>query len=872
MKGDTGEAIARGAVAGSGERPAATAPGYPVARQEHTRREAHGDVFVDPYEWMRDKTSPDVTRYVAEQNELFARRMAPYRDLTKTLVGELRGRVHETDMSVPVRVHGYWYYGRTHEGQQYGVSCRVPVRADDDWTPPRVDPDAPLPGEEIIFDSNREAEGHDFFRVGGMDLSSDGRWMLYGVDTHGDERYDLRIRDLSTGRDLPEHIDGVASGGMITPDGRWVFYTKVDEAWRPYSVWRHRVGTPVSQDREAWREDDERFWVGVGMSFDETRIVIETDSKTTTEVLLLPVADPTGEFVPFIPRKQDVEYDVSFASFEPDESDGALGTGEPAKPGAAGRGEAIPVALVIHNVNNPNFEIDVIDMRSHKPPYALGEGQVIAVGSPAGCEKAQQSHRALPVDTPCVDSRNPSILQGTSGLRIDGIGMYRHFVTLEYRADGLPRIAIMDKGAARRAFLEGRPWEFTPVLPGDGAEAGGAAESKLYTIGFVENPSYEAPSVRYSYMSFTTPVQLHQLDVRTGEDTVLRTREVPTYDPAAYREMRVWVRVRDGQNVPVSLVWRRGMAEALDAVADRAVASHAAEGPTVRGASAPADELHIPAPSVDSLIEANRAAAPAAGSADAWLSQDAPHAPALFITGYGAYGISSDPGFSVARPSLLDRGVVYALAHVRGGGEMGRAWYEQGRRDHKAATFTDFIDVTAALQAQGWVARSRTVACGGSAGGLLMGAIATMAPYLYAGIEADVPFVDALTSMLDPDLPLTVTEWDEWGDPVHDPAIYRYMKAYSPYENTMTAAERNARYGTTHFPRIFITTSMNDTRVLYVEPLKWLARLQEDAVGADAIARIEIEAGHGGGSGRYHQWEQVSEENAWTLAAMGIRR
>ena len=147
-----------------------------------------------------------------------------------------------------------------------------------------------------------------------------------------------------------------------------------------------------------------------------------------------------------------------------------------------------------------------------------------------------------------------------------------------------------------------------------------------------------------------------------------------------------------------------------------------------------------------------------------------------------------------------------------------------------------------------------------------------MAPYLYAGIEADVPFVDALTSMLDPDLPLTVTEWDEWGDPVHNPAIYRYMKSYSPYENTMTAAERNARYGTTHFPHMFITTSMNDTRVLYVEPLKWMARLQESAVGADAIARIEIEAGHGGGSGRYHQWEQVSEENAWTLATMGITR
>ena len=870
-----------------GALPAATAAGYPQARREPSRREAQGDVFVDPYEWMRDKSSPDVTRYVTEQNELFTRRMAPYRDLTKTLTGELRGRVHETDMSVPVRVYGYWYFGRTHEGEQYGMSCRVPVQGDDDWTAPHVDPDAPLPGEEVIFDSNKEAQGHDFFRVGGMDLSRDGRWMLYGVDVHGDERYDLRIRDLATGQDLPEHIDGVASGGMITPDGQWVFYTKVDEAWRPYSVWRHRVGTPVSEDQEAWRENDERFWVGVGMSFDETRIVIETDSKTTTEVLLLPVDDPTGEFVPFIPRRQDVEYDVSFASFEAEGTEGTEGAKD--AEGVAGAG-TIPVALVIHNVTNPNFEIDVIDMRSHKPPYALGEGQVIAVGSPAGCEKADASQRSLPVDTPFTDPRNPAILQGLSGLRIDGIGMYRHFVTLEYRADGMPHIAVMKKSAARRAFLDGKPWEFASVLPdaadsaADSAADASACETKLYNIGFVENPSYEAPSVRYSFMSFTTPVQLHQLDVLTGVDTVLRKREVPTYDASAYREMRVWVRARDGQNVPVSLVWRRGMAPALDAAADDVQARRtagAANAPGSAGSAesagiAPADELHIAAPSVESMIAANRAAcARAAGdaqTADAWLSQDDPQAPAMFITGYGAYGISSDPGFSVARPSLLDRGVVYALAHVRGGGEMGRAWYEQGRRDHKIATFTDFIDVTAALQAQGWVARSRTVACGGSAGGLLMGAIANMAPYLYAGIEADVPFVDALTSMLDPDLPLTVTEWDEWGDPVHNPAIYRYMKSYSPYENTMTAAERNARYGTTHFPHMFITTSMNDTRVLYVEPLKWMARLQEGAVGADAIARIEIEAGHGGGSGRYHQWEQVSEENAWTLATMGITR
>ena len=183
---------------------------------------------------------------------------------------------------------------------------------------------------------------------------------------------------------------------------------------------------------------------------------------------------------------------------------------------------------------------------------------------------------------------------------------------------------------------------------------------------------------------------------------------------------------------------------------------------------------------------------------------------------------------------------------------------------NKKHTFEDFVDATRALQRMGLASPARTVAEGGSAGGLLMGAIANMAPECYAGIEADVPFVDALTSILDPSLPLTVTEWDEWGDPLHDRGVYAYMKSYSPYENAPVPKDARVR----DFPKIFVTTSMNDTRVLYVEPLKWVARLQ--AAGVDAVEKIETEAGHGGTSGRYRQWREISYENAWCLATMGI--
>ncbi|MBT1169981.1 S9 family peptidase [Bifidobacterium sp. SO4] len=817
----------------------------PVAKREPKRREFHGDVFEDDYEWMRDKESPEVQDYVAAQNRYCDERMAHLAGFRRTLFEELKAHVEETDMSVPTRVNDYWYFTRTQQGKQYGVQCRMPVRGADDWDPPAVDPmGAPgsMPGEQIVFDANVEAEGHDFFRLGGMDLSHDGRWLLYGVDVAGDERYDFRIRDLEhetpEGKpvELPEVFKGIG-GASFTPDGKWVFWVEVDDSWRPFAIWRHKAGTPVESDVCVYREEDERFWVGVGISFDERSIVIGTGSKTTTEVLMLPVATPEGEFQAFIPRQTDIEYDVSFACFE----------------GAGADGEDIPLAVVYHNAANPNFEIDVIDMRDHEPPYRLGEGVCVAAGSPYGCEHGEPDR---PITEAYFNPVNPAILQGAHGLGIEGIGLHRNFVSLSYRSDGQPHVAYMTKTDAAEDFLAGRPWRFRELLPppleddwdmvaadrsdmtgdhgetlwqdGDGtgdtddtasrdarptdhtSSSDGASDDhlpgetrRLYTIGIGGNPSYDAPRMRYSFASYTRPGELHEIDPVTGRDTLLKRATVlGDFDPRNYMERRVWITARDGERIPVSLVWHRD-----------------------------------------------------------FPAQDSP----MFITGYGAYEISSDPGFSVSRLSMLDRGVLYAVPHIRGGGEMGRAWYEQGRRLNKMHSFEDFVDATRALEAAHLADPRRTVANGGSAGGLLMGAIANMAPECYAGIEADVPFVDALTSILDPDLPLTVTEWDEWGDPLHDPEVYRYMKSYTPYENAPEAPE-NAQ----GFPRIFITTSMNDTRVLYVEPLKWLARLQ--TAGVDAVAKIEVEAGHGGISGRYKQWEEVSYENAWCLDVMHVTR
>ncbi|RBP97483.1 S9 family peptidase [Bifidobacterium aemilianum] len=843
----------------------------PKARREPQERQVHGDIFADPYEWMRQKDSPEVQQFVAAQNEYCRRRTSHLDDIKHKLFQELKERTQETDMSVPTRMDGYWYFVRVVEGQQYAVQCRLPITGPDDWDPPQVDAQAApgsLPGEEVIFDTNAEAEGHDFYQLGGMDLSRDGRWMLYGSDSQGRERYDFRLRDLTTGQDLPDRLDGIA-GACLTPDAQWVFYTVLDDAWRPCAVRRHRVGSPTSQDREVFREEDERFWVGLGLSFDERYLVISTGSKTTSEMRMLPVDQPEGDFQVFIPRQQGIEYDASFASFE----------------GAGPGGQDIPLAIVYHNAGNPNFEIDLIDLRDHRPPYRLGEGVCLAQGSPYGCEQGDRVEAGAsgkPVNTPYWNPRNPAIMQGARGLAIEGVAMYRHFVTLSYRADSLPHLALMTKDQAARDFAAGRPWAFKELVPveGDGdadgnaghqgelaaansadgadrvdrVDGAGSADSvtdhaqpcptsageHLYSFGGGGNPSYDAPRMRYSFASYTRPGQLRELDPVTGRDRLLKAGKVlGDFDAANYAEHRAWVRARDGELIPVSLVWRRdrlpqvGRAFAMDASAQDSPAQTSQEARTPLRAGLPVLE---------------------AGSIP------------MFILGYGAYEISSDPGFSVARLSLLDRGVLYVVAHVRGGGEMGRAWYEQGRRLQKKHSFEDFVDLTKALQEHGFADPSRTVANGGSAGGLLMGAVANMAPELYAGIEADVPFVDALTSILDPSLPLTVTEWDEWGDPLHDRRVYDYMKSYSPYENT-PRAPGDSRVG--HYPKILVTTSMNDTRVLYVEPLKWVARLQ--SAGVDAMARIEVEAGHAGGSGRYKQWEDISFENAWCLDRMGAR-
>ena len=339
------------------------------------------------------------------------------------------------------------------------------------------------------------------------------------------------------------------------------------------------------------------------------------------------------------------------------------------------------------------------------------------------------------------------------------------------------------------------------ILRADGSEHEIAFGEEVYTVGPGGNPEYDSRRFRLGFASLVTPDSVYDCDTATGELTLLRRRPVlglpgqGEYRSEDYEQHREWASAPDGTRIPISIVVRKG---------------------TPRDGSSP-----------------------------------------FLLYGYGSYEISADPSFSIPRLSLLDRGFGYAIAHIRGGGEMGRHWYDDGKILNKINSFSDFVACARHLSAAGWTSPARLVARGGSAGGLLVGAAVNMAPDAFGAVAAQVPFVDALTSILDPSLPLTVTEWEEWGDPLHDPAVYAYMKSYSPYENV--AAGRP-------YPPILAITSLNDTRVLYTEPAKWIARLQATAAGGPFLLKTEMVAGHGGRSGRYDAWHEEAIALAWIVA------
>ncbi len=704
-------------------------PSAPVAQRIPVTTQHHGDQRTDDYEWLRNKEDPAVLAHLEAENAYTEARTSHLAPLQATIFDEIKARTLETDLSVPTRNRQHWYYSRSFTGQEYGASCRVPIQDDDDWTPPKPAensrPDEPaLPGEEMLLNLNDLAEGHEFFSMGGSALSLDDRLLAYGVDVVGDERYTLRVKDLSTGELLADEITGARGGVTWARDSQSFYYTTVDDAWRSDKVWHHTLGTDQSEDSLIYHETDERFWVGFGRSRDDRFLMISTGSRTTSEYRVCDADHPESGFWCFAERLDGLEYGL-----------------EPAVIG----GES--TFLILHNLDGPDFSLS----QAPVAPTSAAEWTTLIGHDPQ--------------------------------VRLEGIDAFATHLVINQRSDGLTQLRIIEL-----------------TTDGLGDDYLVAFDAEVYSVGSSGNPEFHQPVVRLGYASLTVPPSIYDYDVASRELTLLRrTPVLGGYEPSDYQEQRLWATASDGEQIPISLVSRR------DAVANQ------------------------PLP--------------------------------MLLYGYGSYEASMDPYFSIARLSILDRGAAFAIAHVRGGGEMGRRWYDQGKLEHKQNTFSDFITCAQHLVDQGWTAPERLVAEGGSAGGLLMGAIANQAPQLFTGIVAAVPFVDSLTTMLDSSLPLTVIEYDEWGNPEGDAAAYAWMKAYAPYENVSPQS----------YPAILAETSLNDTRVLYVEPAKWIAKLRATATGEqDFLLKTEMSAGHGGVSGRYKAWHDRAFSLAWMLDKMGL--
>ena len=690
----------------------------PRPEKRPTTRVRHGRTAIDDYAWLCDvtRTDPDVLAHLEAENAYVAEVLGPTEALQETLFEEIRSRIQETDLSVPTHRDGHWYYSRSIEGQQYGVYCRVPAVAGE-TDPPDPDSADVEAREQILLDANAEAGDGDYFALGIFDLSPDGGLLAWGCDRNGSEQYTIRFRDLTTGADGADVIEGAYYSSAWSADQRSFFYTRPDEAMRPFEVWRHELGTPAGADTLVHREDDERFFCQVDVTKDREWIVLTMGSQVTDEVRVCPARSVDAGFRVVVPRRQGIQAELEH------------------------------VAGAFHVLTND----DALDFR--------------IVSVPADAEAPDPSAWT-------------DVVAHTPGVRIEGLDVLRDHLLVEERTEATTRIRVRRVSSGEESLV-------------DQPEA-------VSTVALTGNDDMDWHQLRFTYTSLTTPATVIDLDLETGVRHVRKVQPVlGGYDPGQYVSRRLWATADDGTEVPISLVHRR----------DRAPG-----GPTL-------------------------------------------------LYGYGSYEISIDPTFSSLRLSLLDRGWAFAIGHVRGGGEMGRRWYEAGKLASKPNTFDDFVACATALVADGVASAGGISIRGGSAGGLLMGAALNRAPHAWAAVVAEVPFVDALDTILDPSLPLTVIEWEEWGNPVESAEIFDVMASYTPYENIPA----------TNLPPVLATTGLHDPRVGYWEPAKWVARLRdvtEGIAGAGPfLLKTEMGAGHGGPSGRYDAWRDEALVYAFLITA-----
>jgi oligopeptidase B len=690
-----------------------TPPKPPVAAKYPKTIEQLGHVRVDDYAWMKDDNwqavlrdpsavRADVREHLNAENAYTAAMLASTEPLQAAMFAEMKGRIKEDDSSVPAP-DGLWdYYARYAMGAQHPVHARRPRGAAD--------------GEFVLLDEDAEAQGKAFFQVGAAQHSPDHALYAYAVDEQGSEVYRIHVKDLATGKVLPEPVESATGGLAWSPDSRWLFWIWRDDNGRPAKIYRRPARGGSADDVLIYEEADDGFFLSIGVTASDGYIVIGSGDHETSEVRLIPAGDPTAEPRVVEPRTAGLRYDV-------EHWDGRFFIHTNAD-------DALDFKVVEAPLDDPSRK-NWKDWAPHQP-----------------------------------------------GRYVVGIGAFKDWF-----------VRLVRENASNSILLTQRE---------TGVEHAIAFDEDAFALSLSGGYEFDTDTLRFVYESPTTPRQWFDYDMGTRARTLRKTQEIPSgHDPAAYVTRRLYARAADGTDVPITVLMR----------------------------------------------------------ADTPLDGSAP----LLLYGYGAYGIPMEPNFSIRNLSLVDRGWVWATAHVRGGSEKGWGWFLDGRGAKKPNTFTDFIACAEHLVGEGYATAGRIVAYGGSAGGMLMGAIANMRPDLWAGIIGAVPFVDVLNTMSDVTLPLTPPEWPEWGNPLEDEAAYQAIAAYSPYDNI----------GPRPYPAVLATGGLSDPRVTYWEPAKWVARLRENTTGeAPILLKINMDAGHGGASGRFEFLKEIALDYAFAVWAV----
>ncbi len=675
------------------------------------RWHAHGVAFNDDYAWLKAENWREVLKdpaalpasireHLERENAYTAAVLAGTEALRAELVAEMRGRIKEDDSSVPEPDGPFAYFKRYRDGGQHPLVCRKPRGGG---------------AEAILLDGDAEGADLPFFDLHDADQSPDHALLAWAADTKGSELFTIRVRDLATGRDLPDEVRGTSGEVIWAGSSQAFYYVEVDESHRPVRAKRHRLGTSVEADEIIYEEAAPGFFIDLDVTSSGAYVVIVSSDHETTEVRLLDRQDPDAK-----PR--------------------LVSAREP---------------LVRYTVEH------------HGPDLVIR----------TNADGAEDFKLVLaPVASPARENWRDLVAYRPGTMILFQLPFARYLARLE-REDAKPRIVIREI------------WT--------GEEHAIAFEEDVYSLSIDPGFEFETDILRFQYSSMATPTEVYDYNMATRERTLRKRQEVPSgHNPADYVTRRLFAVSHDGEEVPISLAHRRDLA----------------------------------------------------------LDSSAP----CLLYGYGSYGMAMPAAFRTNPLTLIDRGFVYAIAHIRGGTEKGWRWYLQGKRENKPNTFKDFVACGEALVRAGYTSRRKIVGFGGSAGGMLMGAVANMAPDLFAGIVADVPFVDVLNTIMDADLPLTPPEWPEWGNPIESEAAFRTILSYSPYDNVVAQA----------YPPILALGGLADPRVTYWEPAKWVARLRTRMTGGGPILlRTNMEAGHGGAAGRFDRLEEIALIYAFALKA-----